>query len=541
VNPGIKQLIQVAHPRTLKRLHAAGMLGPLSPIGISASLPWLVGRGPSLGIASLINGLMLGNKLAIIDDHGSISWRDLDRNANRFAHALSAAGLGGGDRVALLLRNGREFAETVLGAQKLGVVACPMNTWAKPRELQATIERAEARVIVYDARHADGIDETTTDHAVLVQVGEGETKRGSIPYLAFRDHAASSPPSPFTRDRGSAKVVIHTSGTTGLPKGAQRDASAAGLGELANLLEVVPYHRDDIVFCPAPLFHSFGLATFTFATVIGATLVLPERFDPAGSLASIAEHHATAASFVPIMMRRICDLDASVKATYDLRSLRIVLASGSAMSPQLREHATAVFGNVIYDLYGSTEAGWVAIATPSDIVERPLSVGRPVPGIEVLVLSETGERLGPGEIGEIYVRSNVIFEGYTSGDPRPVRDGSISVGDVGHLDNDGYLYIDGRADDMVVVGGENVYPIEVEEAIETIDGVDEAAVVGIADEEYGQILVAFVTGSASEEDILAHCKRELSSYKVPRRVVLVDDLPHTVTGKVVKRALAEQL
>ena len=542
MNAGIKQLIDVAHPRTLKRLHSAGILGPLSPLGIGAALPWLLGRGPSLGVASHINGLMVGNKPGVIDASGTISWRDLDRNANRIARAFEAAGLGAGDRVALLLRNGREFAETLLGAQKLGVVACPMNTWAKPRELLATLERAAPRLVIYDVRHAEGIGTAIGDEAMLVHVGEGPKVQqpDSIPYAEFRGSGRASPPSPFTRNPGTAKVVIHTSGTTGVPKGAQRDASAASLGQLANVLAVVPYHRDDIVFCPTPLFHSFGLATFTFATVLGSTMVLPERFDPVDSLASIDEHGATAASFVPTMIRRICDLDPATRARYDLSSLRIVLASGAAMSPQLRRHAMSVFGDVLYDLYGSTEAGWIAIATPPDILERPHTVGRPVPGIEVLVFSDSGEPLGPGESGELYVRSGVVFEGYTSGDSRPSRDGSLSVGDIGHLDEDGYLYVDGRVDDMVIVGGENVYPIEIEETIESLEGVDEAAVVGVTDEEYGQILVAYVTGSVSEEDVVAHCKRELASYKVPRRVVVVDELPHTVTGKVIKRDLVER-
>jgi fatty-acyl-CoA synthase len=540
MNPGIKQLLEVAHPRTLGRLQAAGMLGPLSPLGIGAALPWLLGRGPSLGVASHINSIVVGNKTAIVDRHGETTWRELDGNANRFANALTALGIRGGDRIAIVLRNGREFAETVLGAQKLGVVAWPLNTWAREREVAATIARAAPRAVVYDVAHADQLRASVGARSALVSVGDGEALDGSTPYERFLRSGRGTPPMPFASDRGSARIVIQTSGTTGIPRGALRDAAAAGLGELTNLLAVVPYHRDDIILCPAPMFHSFGLVTFTIAAVTGATMILSPRFDAEESLAAIAEHGATAASFLPIMIRRICDLDADRRDRYDLSSLRIVLASGSAMSPRLRREALAVFGDVLYDLYGSTEAGWVTVATPDDIAEHPVSVGRPVPGTEVAIFTFEGERAEAGVNGDIHVRSRVVFEGYTSGESRSSRDGFTSTGDVGHLDDDGYLCVEGRADDMVVVGGENVYPIEVEEAIEAMPGVDEAAVVGIEDDEFGHVLVAFVSGSATQEEVVAHCGKELAPYKVPRRVTALPELPRTATGKVLKRELVER-
>jgi fatty-acyl-CoA synthase len=541
MNPGIKQLLEVAHPRTLGRLQAAGMLGLLSPIGIGAALPWLVGRGPSLGVASLINSIVVGNKTAIVDRHGKITWRELDRNANRFANALTALGLRGPDRIAIVLRNGREFAECVLGAQKLGVVACPVNTWAKEREIAATIERAAPRAVVYDVAHADQLPTSVGAGAALVSVGNGDAFGGSTPYERFLRSGRGIPPAPFANHPGSARIVIQTSGTTGSPKGALRDAAAAGLGELTNLLAVVPYHRDDIIFCPAPMFHSFGLVTFTIATVTGATMILPPRFDAEESLAAIADHGATAASFVPVMIRRICDLDAARRGRYDLSTLRIVLASGSAMSPRLRRDALDAFGEVLYDLYGSTEAGWVTVATPDDIAGHPHTVGHPVPGTEVAIFTSEGERTRAGVSGAIHVRSRVVFEGYTSGESRSSREGFTPIGDVGHLDDDGYLYVEGRADDMVVVGGENVYPIEVEETIEAMPGVDEAAVKGVEDDELGHVLVAFVSGSVAEGDVVAHCRKELASYKVPRRVTVLSELPHTATGKVLKRELLERL
>jgi fatty-acyl-CoA synthase len=269
--------------------------------------------------------------------------------------------------------------------------------------------------------------------------------------------------------------------------------------------------------------------------------VLPERFDPEGSLEWIERYNVTAASFVPVMLRRIVSLDDDIKDRYDLSSLRIVMTSGSVLSDDLRKAATELFGEVIYDLYGSTEIGWVAIATPEDMRSKPKTVGMPVEGIDVAVFSADGERLGTNETGELYVKSGILFEGYTSGESKDERDGYMAIGDYGRLDDDGYLFVASRTDDMVVVGGENVYPIEVEQVIESVAGVTEVTVIGVQDEEYGEVLAAFVVGTADTNTIESTCKAELASYKVPKRIELRDELPRNATGKVVKRDLIAQL
>ncbi len=539
---GIRQMAESFHPRTIKRLHEAGALDPRAPVGIAISLPWLLGRGPSLGIVSQMHAVVLRDKPAIVDRKGTQSWRELDQRANQVAQVLRQQGFKGNDRVALLLRNGREMIEVALAAQKLGIVATPVNTWAKPKELKNTLESADPSLLVYDTRHSEQVEASAHEGVPLIFVGDSsEAVEGSADYEGLVKDQTGIPPPPFTRDRGAARVVIHTSGTTGTPKGAQRDSSAAGMGSLANLLGRVPYRRDDIIFCPAPLFHSFGLATFTFALALGATMLLPDKFDPEESLEWIEKHKATAASFVPVMIKRIVTLDDAYKDRHDLSSLRIVMASGSAMSPSLRRAAIDLFGDVVYDLYGSTEVGWVTIATPDDMKTKPKTVGRPVDGIEVAVFSRDGDKLPPGETGELFVKSNILFEGYTSGETRDEREGAMSIGDLGYLDEDGHLFIEGRADDMVVVGGENVYPVEIEETIESMLGVDEAAVLGVEDDEYGEVLAAFVVGSASEDEIRRACEKELASYKVPRRIEKLDELPRTSTGKVLKRELVESL
>ncbi len=515
-------------------------MDPKAPIAIARALPWLIGRGPSLGVVSKMHSVVLGDKPALHDAQGTLSWKELDLRANRVANMLAALGMTGSDRVATVLRNGREQVEVILGAQKAGFVACPLNTWAKRPEMSAILEQAAPKVLIYDPRHADQVHEVVTDGIALVAIGEGDG-RADVSYDDLLDAASPAPPAPFVRGAGSPRVVIHTSGTTGKPKGASRDASAAGLGSLANLLGRVPYHRDDVVFCPAPLFHSFGLATLTFAAALGSTIVLPDRFDPEESLRWIDRYRATAAAFVPVMLRRVVSLDDAARARYDLSSLRIVMASGSVLSDDLRSAVADLMGQVLYDLYGSTEVGWVAIATPEDMRTRPQTVGRPVDGIDVAVFAADGRRLGAGETGELFVKSEVLFEGYTSGEAKDEREGYMAIGDLGHFDEDGYLYVESRSDEMVVVGGENIYPIEVEQVIESVDGVDEVTVLGVADDEYGEVLAAFVVGRASVDEVRARCEAELASYKVPKRIEVLAELPRTSTGKVVKRDLIAQL
>lgn len=538
---GFKQVTDFAHPHVMQRLVGAGALGLKSPVLLLTSLPWLIGRGPSLGILSQMNGLALGKKPAIIDRSGTISFRDLDRQANRFARALDEAGVAPGGKVAALLRNGREMAIVALGAQKCGVMACPLNTWAKKKELAAVAKNVDAGLLIYDTAHNEQAECAARDGMMLVHVGSGEPLEDSISLERFLAGKSHLPLAPLTKDKGSAQIIIQTSGTTGTPKGAARDSSAAGIGVLANLLGSVPYRRDDIVLCSSPMFHSFGLATFTFATVLGATVVMPERFDPEETLRLIEEHQITAASLVPVMIRRIVSLPDEIKDKYDLSSLRILMASGSALSLDLKKAATELFGEVLYDLYGSTEIGWVAIATPESIKERPKSVGKPVEGIDVAVFDKDGNRLPANETGELYIKSDVLFAGYTSGETKDQRDGFMSIGDLGKLDDDGYLYVDARSDDMAVIGGENVYPIEVEEVIESMDGVTEVTVLAVPDDEFGQVFAAFVVGKVTEAAVRKHCKGELASYKVPRQIEVVDELPRTSTGKVLKRELLASL
>ncbi|HWC31754.1 MAG TPA: AMP-binding protein [Actinomycetota bacterium] len=536
----VRSARRLASAGVLRRAVDAGFLDPRSMrAGLRAS-PWLLGRGGSLGWLSQVNALARPGKPAVIDRGGTLTWREVDARANRLARGLGGLGVAPGDTVSLLLRNGREFAEAVYACHKRGNVVAPLNTWAKAQELRGVLEQVRPKALLYDGRHAAELRDAVPEGTRLVEIGDGGELPGVEPYEALLARQEDGHLSPVTLRRGSRRLVIQTSGTTGRPKGAARAAGAGELQALLARLSVVPYRREDVVLIPAPLFHSFGMLTLSIASLLGATMVLPESFEPEQTLQLIDLHRATAASLVPVMIRRTVSLPDEVRSRYDVSSLRILLASGSALTEPVRAAAREVFGDVLYDLYGSTETGWVAIATPGDMRARPGTVGRPVPGVDVAVFSRDGKRLGHGEVGALYIRSNFLFEGYTSGERKDERRGYVSIGDVGHVDDRGYVFVEGRGDDMVVVGGENVYPAEVEQAIERVAGVGEVAVVGIPDEEYGHVLAAYVVGTASEDLIRETCRRDLASFKVPRRIEVLDELPRTATGKVLKRELVRR-
>ena len=526
----IQELRSFSHlldPKLLARLRDAGAFDPMRAIGAVGTLPWVLGRGPSLGILAQLHARAHGSKIALVDRDGELTWAELDARANRLAHALGSSGLQPGDRVATLLRNSRQAVEALIACQKHGYEVAPLNTWAKPKELKTILERSRPATLIFDPKHEEQVSEA---------LGEDPEAKASD-YESLLADQPDSQVFPFGA-RGSQKILIHTSGTTGKPKAASRGASVRAAFSFLQVLAVVPYRHDDVIVCPAPLFHSFGLLTLTIQMATGSTLVLPEKFDPKGTLDLIEEHHATAASLVPVMIRRILSL-ADEERQHDLSSLRILLASGSAMSPEFRAKAIGLFGDVLYDLYGSTEAGWVAIATPEDIRANGETLGKPVPGVEVAVYSEDGDKLERGEHGELFIKSDMLFEGYASGEETKEIDGFLSIGDMGYLDEEDRLFVEGRGDDMVVVGGENVYPAEIEEVIDGIDGVEDVAVLGVKDDEYGEVLAAFIVGSVDPDTVKQRCEKELASFKVPRRIEIVDDLPRTSTGKVQKKQLLE--
>jgi fatty-acyl-CoA synthase len=332
-----------------------------------------------------------------------------------------------------------------------------------------------------------------------------------------------------------------TSGTTGAPRGASRHQPRS-LDPAAALFSRIPLRARETTVIAAPLFHSWGYAHFTLGLALSSTLVLHRRFDPEQALASVARYQASVLVVVPLMLQRLLELGPETIARYDTSSLRVIAASGSALPGELALRVMDTFGDVLYNLYGSTEVAWATIASPEELRSAPGTAGTPPRGTQVRLFDADGsERRAPGETGRIFVTNEMVMDGYTSGDGKTELQGLIATGDVGYLDDHGRLFISGRDDDMIVSGGENVFPSEVEDLLAEHDAIEDVAVIGVADEEFGERLRAFIVlkeGSELDgETVKDYVRANLARFKVPRDVVFIDELPRTATGKVLKREL----
>lgn len=509
--------------RNLATLVSAGVVRPMRPdrLGgvVAGFLRWdiTVAGGYAIGAARH------PDRPAIIDDHGTLTFAQVDERTTRLAHAFAAIGVVAGDKVAVLCRNHRGFVEAVTAAVKLGAHVVLLNTGLSTAQIATVLREQEVRLVVADAEFE-------------VPVQEPDTGVHRITDTALVDLIADFPATPLPRRPPRGRLIVLTSGTTGSPKGARRPEPAS-LAPAAALLSRIPLRAGESIAVPAPLFHSWGLAAFQIGLVLGATLVLRRRFDPHRSLADAAEHGCGALFVVPVMLQRILEL-ADRPAT---PSLRVIASSGSALPPPVARRCLRDMGPVLYNLYGSTEVSWATIAKPDELARHPGTAGLPPRGTRIAILDEHGDPVPTGDTGRIFVGNGLLFEGYTNGTTKEIRDGLMSTGDIGYRDRDGLLFVVGRDDEMVVSGGENVYPREVEDLLANLPGVREVAVVGVPDEEFGQRLAAYVVcaepRALDEEAVREHVRLHLARFSVPRDVVFLDALPRNATGKVLKRDL----
>jgi fatty-acyl-CoA synthase len=344
--------------------------------------------------------------------------------------------------------------------------------------------------------------------------------------------------------REQGRMVILTSGTTGQPKGAARRSDPAAIEGVAAVLERIPFRLGDTQVIAAPLFHGWGLTNLLLGLGRCTTNVLSRRFDAEATLRATSAHGAQVLVVVPVMLSRILALDAQVLVSAPTPELRVIASSGSALGSRLATAALERFGPVLYNLYGSTEVAVATIATPADLLDAPATAGRVAFGVRVEILDAHDAVVPDGTIGRVFVGGSMRFEGYTNGGSKEERRGLLSSGDLGCF-RDGLLFVEGREDDMIVSGGENVFPGEVEELLSNHPSVAEVAVVGVADDEFGQVLAAFVVRRAgaklSTDGVRAHVRDQLARHKVPRRVEFLDELPRNTTGKILRRALVDQV
>jgi len=463
----------------------------------------------------------------------------VDRRTNALAHAFADHGIKEGDGVGLMARNHRGFIETVVALSKLGADALLLNTAFAAPQLTEVVKREKPIAIVYDEEFTELLEDAGKRRKRFVAWHDSE--RTDDPNLddLMEDGDSSTPVPPD----GEGRVTILTSGTTGTPKGAGR-GNPDSLDPAVALLSRIPLHSRQTMHIAAPLFHSWGFAHFTLGMLLGSTYVLQRKFDPEQCLAEISRHQCDSLVVVPVMMARILELPEEVRRKYDTSSLKVVAASGSALTGDLANDWMDEFGDNLYNLYGSTEVAWASIATPADLRAAPGTAGKAPRGTVLRMYDENGVEVPAGETGRIFVGNEMMFEGYTGGGTKVMIDGLMATGDVGRIDEAGRLFVEGRDDEMIVSGGENLFPKEVEDLLSRHAAVADVAAIGVDDEKFGQRLKAFVVldsgKKVSEAELKKHVKSNLANFKVPREIEFMDELPRNATGKVVKRELEER-
>jgi fatty-acyl-CoA synthase len=497
-------------------------------------------RWGQLGGLSATGARRHGARAAIVDELGTLSFAELDEQVSRLANAWRARGLRAGDGVAVLCRNHRWLIVASCAAFKAGARLVLLNSDFAGPQIREVGSREGTRLLVHDDEWAEAVREFD---APLGRVRAWTEDPGDIAEDTLAGQIAGGDPAPPPRPESEAKLVILTSGTTGTPKGAPR-SSPKSLVPVGGVLDKIPFRSDETTVIAIPMFHALGFVHGLLALGLGSTMILRRRFDPVAVVDAVSEHRATAVILVPTMLRRILDLGEEELGRRDLRSLRIVFLAGSQLGGELARRGLAAFGPTLYNLYGSTEVSAATIATPDELQAAPDCVGTPPRGTVVRLFDDADRPVTePHVTARIFAGTGSEFEGYTGGGTKTMLDGMMATGDVGHFDEAGRLFIDGRDDDMIISGGENLFPGEIEELLNGHPEIVEAAVIGVPDDEFGARLRAYVVrrdGAALDEDaVRAHVRESLARFKVPRDVVFLAELPRNPTGKVLKRRLAE--
>ena len=483
------------------------------------------------------------DRAGLVDELGILTWRQIDRRADALAAALQALPGGQPEVIGLMARNHRGFVDALIAANRIGADVLLLNTsFAGPAMAEVLEREGEGKsvAVIYDEEFTEVVDRAVAgrpDTARIVAWTDGPVNYPTLERL-IAEHGDRDP------QRASAKgrVILLTSGTTGTPKGASHSGGDPGV--LKSILDRTPWRTEQPVVVVAPMFHAWGFSQLAFAASMSCTIITRRKFDPEATLELIDRHRATGLCVVPVMFDRIMELPTEVLDRYSGRSLRFAAASGSRMRPDVVIAFMDRFGDVIYNNYNATEAGMIATATPRDLRAAPDTAGRPAEGTEIRILDAELHELPVGEVGSIYVRNSTQFDGYTSGQTKAFHEGFMCSGDVGYVDDAGRLFVVGRDDEMIVSGGENVYPIEVEKTLAAHDDVAEAAVLGVDDEKFGQRLEAFVVlrpgAAATPEELKQHVREHLANFKVPRAITVLDELPRGTTGKISRKELQDR-
>lgn len=496
------------------------------------------------GGASPVSGIGLAaarspKGLALIDEAGQLTWGELDARCDALAVGLRDLPGGRPATVAILCRNHRGLIEALAATSRLGADTVLLNTGFAGPQLADVLEREGADILIADDEF-DAVIAPAAERLPRLRRVHAWTDSGPVGGHTVDALIAANLGRRPERPARAGRIVLLTSGTTGTPKGARRGGST-DVASLAAMLDRIPWRAGESTVIAAPIFHAWGFGQVAISATMTCTMIMRRRFDPVATLDLVREHEATGLAVVPVMLERIIDLPDDVLDARPMPSLRFVTASGSRMRTDALIAFMDRFGDIVYNSYNATEAGLISTATPEDLRAAPETAGRPLVGTSVRILDEDDRVLPVGEIGRIVVANNSGFDGYTSSDSKAFADGHMVSGDVGRIDENGRLFVVGRDDEMIVSGGENVYPLGVEQVIAALDAVHEVAVIGVDDEKFGQRLAAYVVRAPQTligaEQIQQHVREQLAGFKVPRDVHFLDELPRNATGKILKREL----
>lgn len=532
-----------------RALGQSGMLQPLSPQQLWSVASQARQMGRSIATLAMVAAVRFPHTPAIIDERGTLSFAQLDQRVVSIALDMANRyGIKSGDTVAIMCRNHRGFVESFVAAMRIGAHVVLLNTDFPGPQLTHVLIRHQLKLLIHDEEFSRHIAQANYQGAALLAWSDSPTATPSktttqpITETPSRIDDIQHPKAKLPKVKKSGHIILLTSGTTGTPKGAPREPEPLSfVGAIITILAKIPLKSKAPIYIGPPLFHGFGLAFMAASLLTGVPMVIQRRFDPSKALQLIEQHQVKTLVAVPVMLQRL--LDAPNSHQYDLSSLNAVLAAAAPLSAALAERWMNQHGDKLYNLYGSTEVGLVSFATPNDLRAAGGTVGLPPLGIHLKIFDSTGKPLATGETGHICVKSPMLFKGYIGGGHKSNFDGFMNTGDVGHIDHAGLLFIDGREDDMIISGGENVFPQEIEELLAKHPTIADVSVIGVPDAEFGQRLKAFIVQhqgqQPNEEDLKTYIKQHVARYKMPRDFVFLPELPRNITGKVLKKALAQ--
>jgi acyl-CoA synthetase (AMP-forming)/AMP-acid ligase II len=508
-----------------RALLSSGLLGPPTPAAALRLIREIYRGGTNLYTLFAIAAARWPDRTAMIDDDGALSYRALQAKIESLARELYRDDLGARQAVGIMCRNGRNFVAAVFASGLVGADVVLVNTEFRSDALTGALSAHEVTTMFCDNEFAERIR------------GADESVRTIDPATVETQHGEPRP-----KVAPSGRIVLLTSGTTGVPKGVPRvPRISSGVGVGVTILERTRLRVGSRIAVAVPMFHGLGLGMLMLTISLGGTVLTHRRFDAEATLAQASLQRADAMSVVPIMLARILDLPRHVRARNPVPSLRAVISSGDRLDPSLARRFTDAYGDILYNGYGSTEVGIGSLATPAELRHAPETVGKPVAGCPVRIYNRNGRPVGPRVTGRIFVGGE-LGAGYIGGDAKAVIDGFTSTGDMGYLDNSGRLYIVGREDDMIVSGGENVYPRALENALAEHPGIAENAVIGVPDEQFGRRLAAFIVlrprSGLDEPAIREYLKGKVSRFEQPREIRIVGSIPRNPAGKVLRKELA---